>query len=178
MSWMRPKSSPSPSDQPEGALEAMEHVSNWVRFADTKATILSAGVAAVLAMSVANAKTVIKQIDYSPGGITIAALAAISIAAILWTIICIVRAITPNRTTGTLEPNRFAWPAMARLPLEDLQHHARTTLRDEDAWRQTYDLALTANRKFRACKNAAFGFAVLIIATPACIIFATANAVF
>ncbi|PPG92837.1 hypothetical protein C5C39_02170 [Rathayibacter sp. AY1F3] len=177
MSWMKPKSSPSPSDQPEGALEAMEHVSNWVRFADTKATILSAGVAAVLAMSVANAKTVLKQIDYTPTGIAIAVLATVSIAALLWTVIWIVRAITPSRTTGTLEPNRFAWPAMARLPLDDLQHHARTTFRDEDAWRQTHDLAKTADRKFAACKKATFGFAALIIATPACLITAISSSI-
>ncbi|MHC2187031.1 hypothetical protein ACVLV4_002698 [Rathayibacter agropyri] len=159
------------------ALEAMDHVANWVRFADTKATILSAGVAAVLAMSVTNATTVIQQIDGSPTGVAVTVLAGASAVALLWTVFWIIRAITPTRTIGTPEPNRFAWPAMSRLPLQDLQHHARTTLRDEDAWRQTHDLAQTANRKFAACKNAAFGFAVLIIVTPACIITAIARTI-
>jgi hypothetical protein len=177
MPWIRANRAPTGSGGPEGALEAMEHVANWVRFADTKATILSAGVAAILAMSVSNAKVVVEHINCSPAGVAVSALAIASVLALLWTVFWLGRAIRPRRTAVTLEPNRFAWPAMSRLPLHDLQLHARTSLRDEDAWRQTYDLARAADEKFTACTRATSGFAVLVIATPACIITAIASSV-
>ncbi|THJ64727.1 hypothetical protein E8P82_14235 [Arthrobacter echini] len=176
MSWLRAKADTkaigSEQAEPGGAVIAMEHVANWVRFADTKATILSAGVAAILVMAVSHTKTVIAGAGTTPQGITVITLAAVSVAALLWTLFWIIRAIRPSRETGTLDPNRYAWPAMSRLPLLDLQHHVRTITGDEDAWRQTHDLAKMADSKFTACRKATTGFAALILATPACIITA------
>lgn len=178
MSWLATRAktkaiAPEQSNEElSGAVVAMEHVGNWVRFADTKATILSAGVAAILVMAMSHAKMVIGAVTSSPQGVIVTALAAASIAALLWTLFWILRAIRPSRNTGTIQPNRFAWPAMSRIPLSDLHHHVWSIAADEDAWRQTHDLAQMADSKFAACRRATTGFAVLVLATPACILSA------
>jgi hypothetical protein len=177
--WMTTKSRKKTIGKPavtdfEGAIVAMDHIANWVRFADTKATILSAGVAAILVMGVGQARIVFGAIDATPLGITVGLLAVAASATLVWTLLWIVHAIRPR--SGARHPtlNRFAWPAISHRSLAELHDHVQTSTQKDDAWRQVHELSRTAETKFAACRLAVIGFAVLVLTTATCILLAIA----
>jgi hypothetical protein len=158
----------------DGALVAMDHIANWVRFADTKATILSAGVAAILVMSVGQARVVFDAIDRTPLGATVGLLAVAASATLVWTLLWILHAIRPRSGVKNLTLNRFAWPAISHKSLSELHEHVQMSTQKDDAWRQVHELSRTAKRKFAACRLAVIGFAALVLTTVTCILLAIA----
>ena len=54
------QASPKPDAKPgDGSFQAMDQVAHWVRFADTKATILTAGLGVVMTMLMTNSGKVV-----------------------------------------------------------------------------------------------------------------------
>jgi len=142
----------------------MDQMANWVRFADTKATILTAGLGVVLTMLMTNAGTVADAIKQGgPVASVVCTLAGLALIASSYTLFWLVRAIGPqsNVTYNTL--NRFAWPTLTQATTERLTNHARKVDARTDAWQQVMDLSGIANRKFGACGRAVKGFAILVL---------------
>jgi hypothetical protein len=148
----------------------MDQVANWVRFADTKATILTAGLGVVLTMFMTNAKTVADAMSKScPAAVILGGLAAATLLSFAWTLFWLIRAIKPRSKMQYTELNRFAWPSLLRATSEQLAEHASRVEARTDAWRQVLDLSMLANRKFDACSKAVNGFAVLVLFGLACV---------
>lgn len=147
-----------------GAIEALEQVANWVRFSDTKATVLTAGFGVVLTALVSNWETVTTAIAL--GGIGACVLVGITIASFiagLLTLFWLILAITPRSTGSDPRLNRFAWPSLARTTPAEIAQHAKTVSIAEDAWRQAIGLAVIAERKFRFTGLAVWSFAAFVI---------------
>ncbi|MCU1633710.1 MAG: hypothetical protein JWM61_2362 [Micrococcaceae bacterium] len=122
-------------------------MANWVRFADTKATILTAGLGVVLTMLMTHAKTVTTAIAQGrPAACILVTLAAGSLLAFGWTLFWLVRAIGPQRRVQYTSLNRFAWPSLLRATAEDLSDHAAQVDVRADAWQQVLDLSRLADR--------------------------------
>lgn len=164
-----------PEDKPDtkpadGGFQAMDQLANWVRFADTKATILTAGLGVVLTMLMTNAKTVgIVIKDGHCEGHVVVGLATGALAAAAYTLFWLVRAINPYNKVPYTQLNRFAWPSMTATNVEALvAHNTRTDVRT-DAWQQVVDLSSIAQRKFGACSRAVEGFAALVVLGVSCV---------
>lgn len=155
---------------PDGGFQAMDQMANWVRFADTKATILTAGLGVILTMLMTNAKTVTAAVAKgSIQAFVVGPLALGALAAFLWTLFWLVRAIGPQTSTKYAQLNRFAWPALQSATAEQmLEHTTRVDVR-LDAWQQVLDLSHLAGRKFEACSKAVKGFALLAILGLSCV---------
>ncbi len=147
-----------------GAIEALEQVANWVRFSDTKATVLTAGFGVVLTALVSNWKTVTTAITF--GGVGACILIGIVIASFiagLLTLYWLILAIAPRSTGSDPGLNRFAWPSLARTTPAEIAQHAKTVPVAEDAWWQAVRLAVIAERKFRFTGLAVWSFASFVI---------------
>lgn len=162
----------------DGALHAMDHVGTWVRFADMKATILAAGLGVILTMLMTNADTIAAAIEDggTASGILIAVTAATTASA-AWTLIWIVRAITPRTGGNTIQSNRFAWPSLSGASADQLSAHLVQTSLQDDGWRQALVLATIADQKFAACTKAVWGFAAFVILASSCVGMAVVIAV-
>lgn len=156
----------------------MDQMANWVRFADTKATILTAGLGVVVTMLMNNAKTIAKVISEgrAPSALVVGGLAAATLVVFLWTLFWLIRAIAPWRRVTYVQLNRFAWPSLVRTTIDQLVDHVARTDIGTDAWQQVLDLSALAQRKFDACAKAVYGFAFLIVLGLSCIAAATAFA--
>jgi hypothetical protein len=156
----------------DGSQQALDQAANWVRFADTKATVLTAALGVVMTMLVANTPHIIKAAAVSEEVTTrFGILAFVVAAAFLFTLGWLVHAIVPRRSAAG-RTNRFSWPALASTDYEDLVSHNAAVPAHEDAWRQTLVLARVADEKFRACRVAAYGFAVFIVSAVVCVVAA------
>ena len=148
----------------------MDQMANWVRFADTKATILTAGLGVVLTMLMTNAQTVASAMSKGcPEAMIVGGLAAAALLSFAWTLFWLIRAIGPQSKVQYTELNRFAWPSLLRATSEQLVEHASRVDVGTDAWQQVLDLSTLANRKFDACGKAVRGFAVLVLFGVACV---------
>jgi hypothetical protein len=154
----------------DGHIQALDQVANWVRFADTKATVLTAGLAASTTMLAANLGTITKVLELGcwPTAV-VGGLLGCALAAFVYTVVQLVRAIGPRTTSQVAGPNRFAWPTLATLSSDSLAAHLERTSAGTDAWRQVLELAGIAKAKYAATNSALRGFAVFIVATVACI---------
>jgi hypothetical protein len=161
---------PADGKPADGGFQAMDHMANWVRFADTKATILTAGLGVVLTMLMTNAKTIADALrEGRVAAAVVAVLAGGTLLAVGWTLYWLVRAIGPQSAIQYPHLNRFAWPSLLRATSEQLtQHTQRVDVRNE-TWQQVIDLSALANRKFEACGKAVRGFAVLVVLGVACV---------
>lgn len=160
-----------------GSLAAVDQMSNWVRFADTKATILAAGLGAVITILTSSATTVVKALDAAcPVRLVVGGLAAATVLAFFWTLFWVVRAIAPRKALPYETLNRFAWPSLIGATAEQLVAHANQRGIEADAWQQVVDLAAIANSKFDACRWALYGFGVMIAAAVLTILIASAFA--
>ena len=160
---------------PDGSLQAMDHVANWVRFADTKATILAAGLGVVVTMLVTNARQVAVAIRLGcVQGTFVAVLAVAAGLAGLWTLFWIVSAIAPRASAYSYQMNRFAWPVLAGASLDQVRVHVAASDISDDAWLQTTVLASIAEQKFAACSKSVWGFAALVVLGVACVALAVA----
>lgn len=148
----------------------MEQMANWVRFADTKATILTAGLGVILTMLMSNAKTVTSAVGQgSLQAFVVGPLAVGALAAFLWTLYWLVRAIGPQTATKYSQLNRFAWPSLRSATTEQVAEHTKQVDVRVDVWQQVLDLSVLAGRKFDACANAVKGFALLAILGLSCV---------
>lgn len=152
----------------DGAFEALDQMANWVRFADTKATILTAGLGIVVTALMANAKTISCAIRRGGmGGYVVGPLAGLALLAAGYTLIWLVCTIGPQGKVTVSGFNRFAWPTLSNATVDQLIDHTRNVDVRADAWRQVIDLSTVAERKFNACSHAVKGFAVLIVLSAA-----------
>lgn len=159
----------------DGGSQALDQMANWVRFADTKATILTAGLGVVLTMLMTNAKTVIGAMTHGRSAGCIVGMLAIGVVlAFVWTLFWLVRAIGPQRKVQYAALNRFAWPSLLRATTQELTDHAAHVDVRRDTWQQVRDLSLLADRKFHACGQAVWGFAALVGLGLACVAVAIA----
>lgn len=153
----------------------MDQIANWVRFADTKAAILAAGLGVVLTMLMTNAGAVVSAIG--SGGleaVLLYVMLTIAAGSFAWTLIWLLIALGPRRSAGRPGLNRFAWPTLADTTVDALIEHGRTTDATRDAWQQTIDLSRVAKSKFSATNRAIWGFGVVIVFAAA--LAGTANA--
>ena len=156
----------------EGSQQALDQAANWVRFADTKATVLTAALGVVMTMLVSSTPNIITAATTSEEATTrFGILACVTAAAFLFTLGWLVHAIAPRRTAAS-RINRFSWPALASIGYEDLVSHKEAVHAHEDAWKQTLVLARVAEEKFRACRLATYGFAAFIISAVVCVMSA------
>ncbi|WP_406816524.1 hypothetical protein [Mycobacterium sp. M23085] len=164
----------APSD---GSLESIDQMASWVRFADTKATILAAGLGVVATMLASNVKTVVKAISEGclatllVGGLSVA-----TVLAFLWTLGWLTWAIVPRSRVRYNHLNRFAWPSLVGATVQELLAHTARVDVQTDAWQQVLDLSQVASRKYSACAKAVYGFAALILVGLVCISTATSFA--
>lgn len=151
----------------------MDQMGHWVRFADTKATILTAGLGVVLTMLINNVDTVVASTKEGCQQATVVwLLGGLTTIAFLATLWFLVRAIGPRRHQARHGINRFAWPSLQGATADQLVTHAATTDPTADAWQQVTDLARLADRKFRACEHAIHCFAALVVLGSACVVTA------
>jgi len=140
-------------------------MADWVRFADTKATILAAGLGVVVTMLTNSTSTVVKAMGATcPSKLVVGGLAAVTVLSFLWTLFWVIRAIAPRNALPYNKLNRFAWPSLVGATADQLVAHADQNNVEGDAWQQVVDLAAIAKRKFDACKLAIYGFGVMIVA--------------
>lgn len=166
-----PTSTPAsaPEDKPDakpadGGFQAMDQMANWVRFADTKATILTAGLGVVLTMLMTNADTITKAIkEGCPAAYVVGTLSGLALMAFGYTLFWLVRAIGPQSNVAYNTLNRFAWPTLIKATTDQMTDHAHKVDVRTDAWQQVIDLSILAKRKFDACGHAVKGFAVLAV---------------
>lgn len=134
-----------------------------MRFADTKATVLTAGFGVAMTMLVSNSTVILNAARQSwLSGLCVGAPATLALVAFLWTLFWLIKAIGPQRKVGYMQPNRFSWPSLSRASAADLKQHVASSPVTEDAWQQVLDLSKLADRKFAACEKAAYGFGALI----------------
>lgn len=139
-------------------------MANWVRFADTKATILAAGLGVVVTLLTNSTGTVLKAMNTTCGAkMIVGGLAAVTVVSFLWTLFWVVNAITPRNTVSSGGLNRFAWPSLIGVSADKLLAHVESSEVEVDAWRQVIDLASIADSKFASCKKAINGFALMIV---------------
>lgn len=139
-------------------------MAGWVRFADAKATILTAGLGVVLTLLMTNARTITRAIEKGcPAICVVGGLTAVAVASFLYTLCWLVRAIGPQTSVTYSGLNRFAWPTLAKTTPDQLIGHTNTVDVQTDAWRQAIDLSILADRKFKASGHAIKGFGVLIV---------------
>ncbi|WP_148615525.1 hypothetical protein [Nocardioides rubriscoriae] len=151
----------------------MDQIGHWVRFADTKATILVAAVGVILTMLMTNGDTIVETVDLGrPESTVIYALSTIVTLSFLWTLFWLLRSISARRTTTGTGINRFAWPTLTNTDGLTLVKHGRDNDVREDAWQQVADLSRLAKRKFQAFNRALVGFGALIVASAALVGFA------
>src|SRR5262245_56881172 len=106
----------------DDAYVALEQFGQWVRFADTKATILAAALGAVLTLLGATSNDVVSVIK--DGGVAawlIGGLGGLStgvFAVSLWNVITAIR---PRASLPDGRMNRFAWPSVAATDWDDFR---------------------------------------------------------
>jgi hypothetical protein len=171
-----PPSEPGKEDDPadskpaDGGFQAMDQMANWVRFADTKATILTAGLGVLMTMLMTNATTIANALrEGCVAAAVVGILAGGTFLAGAWTLYWLVRAIGPQSAIQYPHLNRFAWPSLLRATPEQLSEHAARVDVRTDAWQQVIDLSMLADRKFDACGKAVRGFATLAVLGLACV---------
>lgn len=146
----------------EDAELVIQETGNWIRNADTKATVLAAALALTISTSVTHCAGVLAAYHDRGGSIgrwIIIVASLVAAATLLLSIFNVYKTLVP-RTTPETAFNRFGWPSIATCP------HPPTKLEPgalrDDAWRQCYQLALIAQGKFRHFKFALGSFLVAI----------------
>lgn len=147
----------------EGASQALDQVANWVRFADTKATVLTAALGVVLTLLLSNAPAVLKAARTGEvPAIVLGCAAVLAGVSFVCTLVSLVRALMPRRSAeGPV--NRFSWPLLAEASAQELADHLADVDAATDAWAQARVLAATAKTKFDHCADAVVWFTIFII---------------
>ncbi|WP_143755688.1 hypothetical protein [Sanguibacter keddieii] len=142
----------------------MDQMANWVRFADAKATVLTAAFGVLLTMLMSNAEKVVQAVKIGclPTYV-VGTLSAATLVSAGYTLFWLVRAIRPRNVVSHEAVNRFAWPSLVGVTPEALGNHSRDVSAHIDAWQQVISLSSLASRKFDACGRAINGFASLAV---------------
>lgn len=174
--WRKQRhASPSDAVTSDGSGQALDHIANWVRFADTKATVLIAGLGVAMTLLVSNFALVLSATRESwVSGLLVGCSLLVSLCSFLWTLFWLMKAIGPQRKAATSQLNRFSWPALAYTTKADLQLHIASSVASDDAWQQVLELSKLADRKFAACEKAVYGFGSLIVSGFTCVTAAMA----
>lgn len=169
---MRPESLVDDDGQlTDGEFQALDQIAAWVRFADAKATILTAGLGVVLTLLMTHASAVADVVQTGCiEALVVGGLAVGSLLAVCWTLYWLMRAIGPQRRIKYNHVNRFAWPSMVGTTPDLLTQHCERVDVRTDAWQQVVELSKLAERKYKACGKAIPGFAVLVVLGLACVI--------
>jgi len=146
----------------DGSFQAMDQLANWVRYADTKATILTAAFGVVLTALLNNGDTIVKATGPDRDEIAIWLLAVGCLIAASWTLVWLMVVIAPKTTSNDHGINRFAWPTLSSVDAATLLTRGEAHDVREDAWRQVTNLATLADKKFSAFRKAGWGFAVFV----------------
>lgn len=147
-------------------------MANWVRFADTKATILSAALGVMVTVLVSNTTAIVASFRVGTGAaIAVGFLALVGVGSFVAALEGVITAVT-SRSTATGPPNRFSWPLLSKTTTEELGHHLRNTTAGDDAWDQVLVLSRVAEVKYAACNRATVWFAVFTGATVLIVILA------
>lgn len=163
------------NDPSAGSLQSLTEMAGWVRFADTKATILAAGLGVSATIVLSGAARISAAMRLSWLGLAIVGTLALgSLVCLIVTLYWIVRAISPRSDVAHPSVNRFAWPSLTNATADQLIAHARAVPLEDDAWQQVIDLAKIADLKFRACRAAVKAFAALLVLGVACVVTAAA----
>lgn len=141
----------------------MDQIANWVRFADTKAAVLTAALGVVLTAFLSNGHRLVVIIKGAGlWACVVGAVTAFAILAFGYTLTWLLRSLTPRRTVQS-GINRFAWPTLHETPAAKLMDHVEEVDARIDAWRQVLDLSVIAHEKFHACDRALRGFATFAV---------------
>ncbi|SFB38885.1 hypothetical protein SAMN05192575_109176 [Nocardioides alpinus] len=171
--WRPDRKVPDPEPTDDGAMNALSEIAQWVRFADTKAGLLAAGLGVILAGTVAQAATIVDAVASGGAlGALTAVLFALWSASALTLVWFLMSAIGPRTSTSGPTINRFAWPSLPGIPVADLTQHVSGTTRDADAWRQVVDLSTVAASKYQACGRAVLAFMIVVVVTAAMVALA------
>lgn len=164
---------PAPPAEPSaGGQAALDHIAAWVRFADGKATLLAAGLAATLALLGGRLDAITDALHKPcPANIITGVVGAFTLLATAWTLFWLVAAINPRNIVTHPGLNRFAWPTMARTTITEIQIHAAENDADQDAWKEAIDLAKIAERKFGNTKLAGYGFAAALALSVGLVVY-------
>lgn len=149
--------------EPDGSLQALDQMANWVRFADTKATILTAALGVVATMLVSNFDAVVVVSSMGePYSVLSYSFIIGAATAFVFTLCWLLNALIP-RSGGVPKLNRFSWPSLTRADSALLKdHYSRVSVAD-DARDQAIVLAGIAEAKFEACRNAAIGLGCFLV---------------
>lgn len=144
-------------DPPLGEVElVISQTADWIRGADTKAGFTLTALVVLLSAIATDASGVrdlwTKRDDAPPS----LWLLAVSIAAI--SVALVVAALVVLPRTPSPKANRFSWPWLASVPLEEVIDQLGSDVRAE-AWHQAWTLAGIARDKHRLLQVAmSFGF--------------------
>lgn len=134
-----------------------------MKFADTKATILTAALGVVTTMVVANSATLVSAMRKGEVPTLIVGFAVLlCIGAFIFALSNLLTAIYPQRS-GSTALNRYSWPSLSGADIDVVLDHARATPAHEDAFRQAVTLSGVADSKFSAVRRATVGFAVFVV---------------
>lgn len=156
----------------DGSAQSLDHMASWVRFAETKATILTAGLGVVVTLLMTNTKGIVTAISASSHLSSLVAVFAVgSAVGLFYTLGWLLVAIGPSISNPS-RINRFAWPTLVNASPHEIREHVQSTDSESDAWDQVMTLSKLANRKFRACSQAVRGFAVFLPISVGCVVLA------
>lgn len=155
----------------EDAKLAMTEFGNWIKNADTKVSVLAAVFGVMLALLAARADTVRRALAHPASWATwiLVALLVLLLGAIVVTTGLLYSALVPR--TMVTGRNRFSWPSLAAEPGPPRDLDQRSTL--EEAWSHNHLLAMIAERKYSAFRNALRGFVITLILGIAVVVIAT-----
>lgn len=136
----------------EDTLAVMASTSEWIRSADTKASILAASLFAVLGFSLAATSSIPAIWKGGPAptpqswcqmlALVLSTLTLAALLAVLWP-----RTVIPH-------PNRFSWPWLAGADQAEVEERVRSSKVRAEGWQQAKVLAEIANQKHRCLKVA------------------------
>ncbi|WP_460800188.1 hypothetical protein [Microbacterium sp. GXF0217] len=155
-----------------GSEQALNQATEWVKFADTKATILTAALGVITTMTVANVPAIVTAMARGTTQTLFVGFAVcVCVGAFAFTLGQLLSAIYPRRHQAR-GINRYSWPTLARADVDLVLDHMRQTPAHLDALSQTLVLAAVAEAKFAAVRRAVGGFALLLVSAVTAVVLA------
>lgn len=146
----------------EYAKLAVSETGAWIKNADTKATILAAGLGVAISVTAGRAAAVWQLIMGPNTALSVVSTAAALVFAlgVVGSIWCAVRTLIP-RTNVTGGRNPFAWPSVASSFEANDEEFGKASA--QQAWNQAHALARIAAAKYRSFEVALTWFIVAIV---------------
>lgn len=146
----------------EYAKLAVSETGAWIKNADTKATVLAAGLGVTVSVTAGRAAAVWHLVTGPNLALSVAsAIAAlVFVIGVVGSVWCAVRTLIP-RTNVTGGRNPFAWPSVAGSFAANDEEFGKASA--QQAWNQAHALAHIAAAKYRAFAAALTWFIVAIV---------------